>query len=464
MDTRLQIRPRSALGLKYISLTPGRSTQHLHGRRHDPARAVAQADRARRLLQHPERRVPDQPAHGVRGLRHRAGGPRPGHQRGDPRRCTPFLDHLQPVMTALSDPDTELRNLFREAGRTSAQIAPVASTYAPAVREHGHHLRGAVAPPRPPPGHDRAAAPDARRGHRQLPRAAAVPARHRAAVAARCARWPREIERSLPLVSDAFEVGHAGAGQGADALPQHRERVQLARRPRVEPQHAAGAAATCAARWRWPRRWWSTWRPTRRSATTGTTTGSAIGEHVSETVPGGTGQRSIPKSGNNTQDNRLSSTEGDRPVDVPVGPGPEDREGPAGRRAPGAAQRRLRERRSTPQGNADCEVGQRGYVTGPFVPDGRYPPSTDPAQGGGSHVVLGAAARQLGPDLQGARARHRQPEGRPLMARFSDIPRGSRQSDGMSPFKAGAIAVGADRAVHLLRLHASRTRSPARTS
>jgi len=33
-------------------------------------------------------------------------------------------------------------------------------------------------------------------------------------------------------------------------------------------------------------------------------------------------------------------------------------------------------------------VGQRGYVTGPSVPDGRYPPSTDPTLGGGSHVVL----------------------------------------------------------------------------
>ena len=39
------------------------------------------------------------------------------------------------------------------------------------------------------------------------------------------------------------------------------------------------------------------------------------------------------------------------------------------------------------QGRADCRIGQTGYLAGPNVPDGRYPPSTDPAKGGGSHVV-----------------------------------------------------------------------------
>ena len=36
-------------------------------------------------------------------------------------------------------------------------------------------------------------------------------------------------------------------------------------------------------------------------------------------------------------------------------------------------------------------------MTGPFVPDGRYPPSTDPAQGGGSHVVLALPPGNSGP-------------------------------------------------------------------
>ena len=39
------------------------------------------------------------------------------------------------------------------------------------------------------------------------------------------------------------------------------------------------------------------------------------------------------------------------------------------------------------QGRADCRVGQTGYLAGPAVPDGRYPPSRNPEVGGGSHVV-----------------------------------------------------------------------------
>ena len=41
------------------------------------------------------------------------------------------------------------------------------------------------------------------------------------------------------------------------------------------------------------------------------------------------------------------------------------------------------------RGRADCRVGQTGYLAGPNVPNGRYPPSTDPTLGGGSHVVRG---------------------------------------------------------------------------
>ena len=58
---------------------------------------------------------------------------------------------------------------------------------------------------------------------------------------------------------------------------------------------------------------------------------TAISEHVSEEVRGGTTQRTNLKSDNRTQDNRLSDTTGDRPVDTPAGPGPDHR--PRARRA-----------------------------------------------------------------------------------------------------------------------------------
>jgi hypothetical protein len=129
---------------------------------------------------------------------------------------------------------------------------------------------------------------------------------------------------------------------------------------------------------------------------------TGLSEHVSELVPGGTGQRSISKTGNNTQDNRVNSTDADRPVDVPVGQNPKTATDPSGmdlQALHGGAYGTAIDA----QGNADCEVGQRGYITGPSTLGGRYPPSTDPAQGGGSHTVLG-----LPPALSGGTYKSRE--------------------------------------------------------
>ena len=164
-----------------------------------------------------------------------------------------------------------------------------------------------------------------------------------------------------------------------------------------------------------------------------------LGEHVSEPVPGGTGQRSSLKSDNRTQDNRVSDSSADRPVDVPVGQDPQEAKAPNGDPLQALHAGAYRNAIDA-QGNADCTVGQYGYMNGP-LPGGRYPASTDPEKGGGSHVVIDNGLPGLsGPDLQGARARHQEPEGREVAVRFSDIPRGGAQRRGMSAFKAGALA------------------------
>ena len=182
-----------------------------------------------------------------------------------------------------------------------------------------------------------------------------------------------EIERSLPLVADAFEVGAPVQAQGADALPRTPRRCSARsttwptnpntllalKRPAA---HARGGHAARGVRGALPD----------ASATTGTTTGPAIGEHVSEVVPGGTGQRSISKSGNNTQDNRVSSTDADRPVDVPASEDPQTAEVP-GRAPMQALHNGAYGAAIDAQGNADCEVGQRGYVDRPERPNGALP-------------------------------------------------------------------------------------------
>ena len=109
-------------------------------------------------------------------------------------------------------------------GRTSAQIAPVANTYAQLFVNMGTTFEALVAPPRPPAGHDRAAAPDARRrastASRCSARSCATPASCRGALEP-VARG----DRALAAAGVRRVRGrHAGAGQGADPLPQHRAR------------------------------------------------------------------------------------------------------------------------------------------------------------------------------------------------------------------------------------------------
>jgi hypothetical protein len=111
---------------------------------------------------------------------------------------------------------------------------------------------------------------------------------------------------------------------------------------------------------------------------------TGIGEHVSEPVRGGTVQRTNLKSDNRIQDNRLTDSQAEVPVDVPASEDPHTATEP--NREPKQA---LHGGAYAPaidaQGNADCVVGQRGYLEGPMAPGGRYGPN----ENGGQHLVWG---------------------------------------------------------------------------
>jgi phospholipid/cholesterol/gamma-HCH transport system substrate-binding protein len=107
------------------------------------------------------------------------------------------------------------------------------------------------------------------------------------------------------------------------------------------------------------------------------------------------------KSDNRTQDNRMSSSEADKPADVPKSQDPQTAEDPEGNPLT-VLHRQAYEPAIDAQGNADCQVGQRGYLDGPLVDGNRYPPSDDPDELGGSHVVLDSNIPGLsGPTYKG---------------------------------------------------------------
>ncbi len=113
---------------------------------------------------------------------------------------------------------------------------------------------------------------------------------------------------------------------------------------------------------------------------------TSIGEHVSEPVRGGTIQRVILRSDNPRQDNRLSDTTGERPVDLPANT-------PAiGAGNPAGAFETLHAHPYGPAidaaGNADCQTGQRGYLER-LITGSRYgvQQGDAPENLGGNHIV-----------------------------------------------------------------------------
>lgn len=390
VDTRLTVRPRSALGLKFIELRIGRSKETFA-----PGSTIPVQNAVRPVeldeffgLNNAEFRVNQRAS--LQGYGNAFAGRGQGINETI-RDLVPFVTHLQPVMKNLSDPETRIAEFFQQSRRFSGQIAPVAETYAQlfvnmgitfeALSRHPDRLRGTI----------ERGAPTLQRAIESFPVQRPFLA-DTEELARRLEPVAVELERSLPPASDAFEVG-APVLERAPILYRNTERVfaaleDLAERPTtllaLQNLHdllEVGAPLveyvapyqTVCSYWNW---YWN-----------------GLGEHVSENVAGGTIQRSLGKSDNSTQDNRLSSSEADRPADIPSNRPFNDKDvrgdplvalhasGPAGA--------------VDAQGNADCRGGQAGYIAGPIAPEGRYPPSPDPAQGGGSHVVYSSALPEL---------------------------------------------------------------------
>jgi virulence factor Mce-like protein len=390
VDSRIAIRPRSALGLKYIELRPGRSERTIAAGGTIPLRQSVKPTELDEFFNtfDDEMRVNQRTA--FEGYGTALSGRGTSINRAI-EEFVPFVRELQPVMRALSDPDTELFNFFRQAGRTSGQLAPVAPTYAQlfenmaitfeALSRHEDRLTQTI----------ERGAPTLEAGIDSFPVQRPF-LRDSRALAADLEPVADEFERSLPPTTAALRTG---APVLAKAPPFYRRtrnvfnalrglaenpNTLLALRDLRRTLEVTAPLVEYLAPYQTVCNFWNYYW-------------TAISEHVSETVRGGTGQRSVMKSDNRVQDNRVSSTEADRPVDVAADEDPQELEYPNGEPAQ-ALHGGGYSAAITDDGYADCKVGQRGYLDGPSVNTGRYGPSNDVPLvgpddlGGGSHVVL----------------------------------------------------------------------------
>jgi phospholipid/cholesterol/gamma-HCH transport system substrate-binding protein len=128
-DTTLRVRPRSALGLKYIELQPGTGKATYQTGDTIPVKQASEPLEFEDLFSTFDADTRPHLQNATEGFGDSFAGRGQSINRAI-EALNPFFRSLTPVMRNLADPDTELDQFFLQIGRASAQAAPVARTQA----------------------------------------------------------------------------------------------------------------------------------------------------------------------------------------------------------------------------------------------------------------------------------------------------------------------------------------------
>jgi virulence factor Mce-like protein len=404
-STRVVVRPRSALGLKYIELQLGRSAEAYKVGDTIPLRQAARPVELDEFFGIYDKATRDNQKTALEGYGDALAG-RGVHINRTIEELLPFVTHLTPVMRTLSDPDTRLAEFFNQSRAFSAQVAPVAQTYADLFQNMATTFEALSRSPQSLRSVIEKSGPTLETGIRSF-RVQRPFLSDSERLFTALEPVAREFERSLPTVADALEVG-APVLRTTPKLYRNTQTVltalrDLARRPTTllalrsltTTVDVLAPLVTYVAPYQTVCNYWNYYW-------------TGISEHVSEPVRGGTIQRTVSKTDNRAQDNRGGDSTADRPVDVPSDHDPQD---PLNGQTVQALHSGSYEPAIDAQGNADCQVGQRGYFDGPLGDGNRYKPSNDPSigspldeAGGGSHTVMESNLPGLaGPTFKGVK-------------------------------------------------------------
>jgi virulence factor Mce-like protein len=379
-DSEFGVRPRSALGLKYVEVTPGRSERTFEDGDTVPLSNAGEITPELEdvLATFPAETRRDSQA-ALEGFGDAFTGRGPDLNIAI-RELNPFLRHLLPVMENLSDPATELRNLFPALGAAAAEAAPVAEVQA---RLFGDMADTFAAMSRDPQA--------LRETIEESPPTLAVATdsfRVQTPFLARFADVSRELEpgaeqlrASLPLVNDALQAG-VPAFRRTPELSGRLEELFTALEGLSENPNTLLALRDLRTAVRGTRPAVEFIAPYQTVCNYLVYFFNPLGTHQSSLVPGGTSERILAKLAGGRQENNLGTTESTHPVDVPSDQDPQASNEQSLRTQYGGPA-------VDPSGAADCQGGQTGYPDR-LVTDPRYPPDTAAGgfEGGGSHVVL----------------------------------------------------------------------------
>jgi virulence factor Mce-like protein len=394
VDSTVAVRPRSALGLKYVELTPGNAKKTFARGDTIPLGRTSEPLEIEDLFStfDPDTRINARAA--TEGWGDAFAGR--GQSINDAiRALNPFFTHLTPVMRNLADPDTELDQFFLQIGRASAQVAPVADVQAElfthmadtfeAFSRNPDALQATIE--KQPPTLDTAIS-SFRVQRPFLADFADLSRRLRPAA--------QELPRSLPAVNDAFRVGTPILPRTVE-LNERLESATLELEDLFENPNTLLALRDIDTALTVTRPAAEFIAPYQTVCNYFVYFALPLGEHQSQLSPdkSGTVQNQGAKSVNDNQPNNYGTILSSRNVDIPPGMNARGAEAPldGSMGPPGEPIHRLQAPLYNPaidaQGNADCQRGQEGYPNGPFTTGGRYGPGllSDKTPAGGNAPV-----------------------------------------------------------------------------
>ena len=128
-DTHIRVRPRSALGLRYMEVTPGKSEEGLSAGDTIPLANTSESLDLEDIYAVFQGKTRNDARAATTGFGDAFAG-RGASINEAIASFNPFFQYLTPVMQNLADPRTDLDQFFRALGRASAEAAPVATAQA----------------------------------------------------------------------------------------------------------------------------------------------------------------------------------------------------------------------------------------------------------------------------------------------------------------------------------------------
>jgi virulence factor Mce-like protein len=396
-DTIIGVRPRSALGLKYVDIVPGKSKQTLKPGDTIPlSQSKPQGIEYEDVFSTFDKPTRDNSRTALKGFGDAFAGRGPSINEAIAA-FNPFFTHLTPVMKTLSNPNTRLENFFKNINQASEQVVPVAKVQAALFGKMAKTfdafsacekcLQDTIA--KSPP----TLAVGAASFHVQRP------------FLAEFTKLSRDLRPTVSTLHNNLGTINSALETGTPVLKRTPEMNQLTGKVFKALDDLAENPVTMLAL-KDLHLTFSVLRPLAEFVApyntvcnNGTAFFTGLAGHISEEVQGGTSEVVLVRTGTNFQEHSLNQNESERPADVPANVDPQTYVDPEGNHY-----QVLHGEAYSPavdaQGNADCQVGQYGYFDGPLNgPDAKYPPANidDPSnptafkewentRGGASHT------------------------------------------------------------------------------